>query len=179
MFQAINKYCRVQYGYGSHPNVNQVHARPDDRMESFWIAETLKYLYMLQVSGMLCCFSQFSSSMHCNSLPTTPFPWRNTCSTQRHTPSQFLALSVSWSSRLCRAFHFNALQCISSVENSFAFLFPYTPMMFTDSSTLKPGCASTSTLYVPACFNPLTSWPSLSYKETSASVAGIFTNSNK
>ena len=47
MFQSIEKYCKTKYGYGSLKDVN----RPDsveDRMESFFLAETLKYLYLLQ-----------------------------------------------------------------------------------------------------------------------------------
>lgn len=48
MFSAIDKYCRTQYGFGAHPDVRDVHRQPDDRMESFFLAETLKYLYLLQ-----------------------------------------------------------------------------------------------------------------------------------
>lgn len=35
-------------GYGSHPDVNNPSAKPDDSMESFFLAETLKYLYLIQ-----------------------------------------------------------------------------------------------------------------------------------
>ena len=49
MFEAINKYCKTQYGYGAWPDVRQTSRRPDDRMESFWLGETLKYLYLVQV----------------------------------------------------------------------------------------------------------------------------------
>ena len=34
--------------YGSLPNVDQTHLLPEDRMESFFLAETLKYLYLIQ-----------------------------------------------------------------------------------------------------------------------------------
>lgn len=46
VFQSIEKYCKTRYGYGSLKNVD----RPDsieDRMESFFLAETLKYLHLL------------------------------------------------------------------------------------------------------------------------------------
>ena len=46
MFQSIEKYCKTKYGYGSPKDVD----RPgyvEDRMESFFLAETLKYLYLL------------------------------------------------------------------------------------------------------------------------------------
>lgn len=102
MFQAIDKYCKTEFGYGAHPDVRDPSRQPDDRMErcvggamagegsvplvlpmpsildapqqpspqppsrslsarpslpspsrplpprSFFLAETLKYLYMLQ-----------------------------------------------------------------------------------------------------------------------------------
>lgn len=48
MFQAIERYCKTTYGYGAHPDVRDTGRVPDDRMESFFLAETLKYLYMLQ-----------------------------------------------------------------------------------------------------------------------------------
>jgi hypothetical protein len=33
MFQAIDKYCKLQYGYGAHPDVRDTSRTPDDRME--------------------------------------------------------------------------------------------------------------------------------------------------
>jgi hypothetical protein len=38
---------KCTYGYCSINNVNVVPTRKDDRMESFFLAETLKYLYLL------------------------------------------------------------------------------------------------------------------------------------
>ena len=46
VFQSIEKYCKVEYGYGSLKNVNNP-GSVEDRMESFFMAETLKYLYLL------------------------------------------------------------------------------------------------------------------------------------
>lgn len=48
IFQAFDKYCRTPYGFGSWPDVRNTDRHPDDRMESFFLAETLKYLYLLQ-----------------------------------------------------------------------------------------------------------------------------------
>jgi hypothetical protein len=48
MFQAIERGCRTAFGYGAHPDVRDPGRTPDDRMESFFLAETLKYLYLLQ-----------------------------------------------------------------------------------------------------------------------------------
>lgn len=46
VFQSIEKYCRTEYGYGSLKDVNRI-GSVEDRMESFFMAETLKYLYLL------------------------------------------------------------------------------------------------------------------------------------
>jgi len=48
IFQAIEHFCRTDAGYGSSPDVNEVNLHPEDRMESFFLAETLKYLYLMQ-----------------------------------------------------------------------------------------------------------------------------------
>jgi len=46
VFQSIEKYCKTHVAYGSLGNVNEPSA-PRDDMESFFLAETLKYLYLL------------------------------------------------------------------------------------------------------------------------------------
>ncbi|KAL7530357.1 hypothetical protein ACHAXR_009943 [Thalassiosira sp. AJA248-18] len=46
VFQSIEKYCKTKYGYGSLKDVNNP-GSVEDRMESFFLAETLKYLYLL------------------------------------------------------------------------------------------------------------------------------------
>ena len=51
MFTAIEKYCRTKHAYGNHPDVRDPSRVPDDKMESFFLAETLKYLYLLQKPG--------------------------------------------------------------------------------------------------------------------------------
>jgi len=48
MYQAIERYTRLEFGYGAHPDVRSPDRVPDDRMESFFLAETLKYLFLLQ-----------------------------------------------------------------------------------------------------------------------------------
>ncbi|KAK9234500.1 glycoside hydrolase [Lipomyces kononenkoae] len=48
MFTAINKYCRTATAYSAISDVtDNSHARHMDEMESFWMAETLKYAYLL------------------------------------------------------------------------------------------------------------------------------------
>lgn len=48
IFQAFENYTKVENGYTSIGNVRNVqNTRPKDMTESFWYAETLKYLYLL------------------------------------------------------------------------------------------------------------------------------------
>ncbi|KAL9716643.1 mannosyl-oligosaccharide alpha-1,2-mannosidase [Leucoagaricus gongylophorus] len=48
IFQAIEKHCRVETGgYATILNVDQVPTQKEDKMETFFLSETLKYLYLL------------------------------------------------------------------------------------------------------------------------------------
>ncbi|CAL4093322.1 unnamed protein product, partial [Meganyctiphanes norvegica] len=48
IFQGIEKYCKVAHGYTSLGNVKStIDTKPRDKMESFFLGETLKYLYLL------------------------------------------------------------------------------------------------------------------------------------
>ena len=47
MFSAIERYCRLEGGYGSLKDVRKPFGDPNDSMESFFLAETLKYAYLL------------------------------------------------------------------------------------------------------------------------------------
>uniref|UniRef100_A0A8D8YM95 alpha-1,2-Mannosidase n=1 Tax=Cacopsylla melanoneura TaxID=428564 RepID=A0A8D8YM95_9HEMI len=48
IFQSIEKYCKTPHGYTSIGNVlDERNVRPLDSMESFFLSETLKYLYLL------------------------------------------------------------------------------------------------------------------------------------
>jgi len=47
VFQAIERYCRTDAGYGQLRNVHNLHQTPDDKTESFFFAELMKYLYLL------------------------------------------------------------------------------------------------------------------------------------
>ncbi|KAH7727944.1 Protein MANS-3 [Aphelenchoides avenae] len=46
-FEAIEKYARVEHGYSSVNNVKKIPVTYKDMMESFFLAESLKYLYLL------------------------------------------------------------------------------------------------------------------------------------
>ncbi|KAG6856831.1 Mannosyl-oligosaccharide 1,2-alpha-mannosidase mns3 [Tephrocybe sp. NHM501043] len=48
IFQAIEKHCRIESGgYATIINVDEVPVRHEDKMETFLLSETLKYLYLL------------------------------------------------------------------------------------------------------------------------------------
>jgi len=47
IFQAIEKHCKTKYGYASLLNVDSGKPRWKDDMPSFFLAETLKYFYLL------------------------------------------------------------------------------------------------------------------------------------
>lgn len=49
MFDAINRNCKAAYGFGSYANVGKTHQSPQNRAESFFMAETLKYLYLIML----------------------------------------------------------------------------------------------------------------------------------
>ncbi len=48
IFKAIEKHCKLQYGYGIYPDVTSIGASAEDKQESFFLGETMKYLYLLQ-----------------------------------------------------------------------------------------------------------------------------------
>lgn len=48
IYQSIDKHCRTPVAYGALRQVNDPSAGVDDRMESFFLAETMKYLYLAQ-----------------------------------------------------------------------------------------------------------------------------------
>eukprot|EP00727_Mastigamoeba_balamuthi_P009541 m51a1_g5209 putative mannosyl-oligosaccharide -alpha-mannosidase mns2-like (519) ;mRNA; f:239782-242196 len=47
MFKAIEKQCRTQYGYSGIDNVRASHPNHDNSMPSYFLAETIKYLYLI------------------------------------------------------------------------------------------------------------------------------------
>ncbi|CAM9566441.1 unnamed protein product [Pylaiella littoralis] len=48
IFEAFDRHCRLPVAFGSLHNVNDLNSEIEDRMESFFLAETLKYLYLIQ-----------------------------------------------------------------------------------------------------------------------------------
>ena len=51
IFEAIEKHARAKHGFGHISDVRNTARPAEDKMESFWVAETLKYHYLLQTPG--------------------------------------------------------------------------------------------------------------------------------
>lgn len=47
MFDAVRNHTRVEFGYSAILDVTSETPHHTDEMESFWMAETLKYYYLL------------------------------------------------------------------------------------------------------------------------------------
>ena len=47
MFKNIDKATRTKFGHSSINDVRHAKPKHEDKMESFWLAETLKYLYLI------------------------------------------------------------------------------------------------------------------------------------
>ncbi|KAM3422273.1 alpha-1,2-Mannosidase [Cercospora zeina] len=47
MFQAVERHTRTEFGHSAIDDVSKAHPEHVDGMESFWLAETLKYFYLL------------------------------------------------------------------------------------------------------------------------------------
>ena len=47
MFKSIEKLAKTNYGYTSLVDVSNPDGKQEDRCESFWLAETLKYFYLI------------------------------------------------------------------------------------------------------------------------------------
>jgi hypothetical protein len=48
IFEAIEHHCRTDVAYGGLDDVRNANGKQNDRMESFFLAETMKYLYLIQ-----------------------------------------------------------------------------------------------------------------------------------
>ena len=69
---ALEKYCRTEAGFSGIKNVYQKNSVKDDVQQSFFLAETLKYLYLLFSEDDLLPLDKwvFNTEAH-------PFPIRN------------------------------------------------------------------------------------------------------
>jgi len=73
IFQGIQKYTRVLNGYTTIGNVrNPLDLRPKDMMESFFLGETLKYLYLLMADKHEIDLNQWVFNTEAHPLPVHP-----------------------------------------------------------------------------------------------------------
>lgn len=72
----LEKYCKLPYGYGAHPDVRDPKRVPDDRMESFFLAETLKYLFLLQDPDSEINLDEWVFNTEAHPLRVFPRGWR-------------------------------------------------------------------------------------------------------
>jgi hypothetical protein len=70
IFQSIEKHCRVDSGgYASIINVDEVPAQMEDKMETFLLSETFKYLYLLFDDADVLPLSQYVFNTEAHPLP--------------------------------------------------------------------------------------------------------------
>jgi len=69
MVQALDKHCKVDGGYSGIRNVYQVGGNKDDVQQSFFLAETLKYLYLLFSDDDLISLNQWVFNTEAHPLP--------------------------------------------------------------------------------------------------------------
>ncbi|OAX39217.1 glycoside hydrolase [Rhizopogon vinicolor AM-OR11-026] len=70
IFQAIEKHCRIPTGgYASVINVDQVPVEYDDKMETFLLSETLKYLYLLFADSSVLPLNEFVFNTEAHPFP--------------------------------------------------------------------------------------------------------------
>jgi len=70
IFQSIQKHCRLDSGgYASILNVENEHSVKDDKMETFFLAETLKYLYLLFSDDSVIPLNEYVFNTEAHPLP--------------------------------------------------------------------------------------------------------------
>lgn len=70
IFQSFEKYSKVEAGYANIVNVNEKEVHHHDKMESFFLSETLKYLYLLfDDTGNILPFDRFVFNTEAHPLP--------------------------------------------------------------------------------------------------------------
>ncbi|KAH7886293.1 glycoside hydrolase family 47 protein [Phlebopus sp. FC_14] len=70
IFQAIEKHCRVPTGgYASVKNVDDVPVEHEDKMETFLMSETLKYLYLLFSNSSVLSLNEYVFNTEAHPLP--------------------------------------------------------------------------------------------------------------
>tara|TARA_R110002050_G_scaffold79403_1_gene169761 strand:- start:120 stop:782 length:663 start_codon:yes stop_codon:yes gene_type:complete len=74
-FQAIEQYCRVEHGYSGVRDVDQVPVVHDNQQQSFFLAETLKYLYLLFTSSEVVSLDEYVFNTEAHPFPILRDGW--------------------------------------------------------------------------------------------------------
>jgi len=70
IFESFMKYTRVEYGFTSINNVlDPENLKPRDMLESFFLAETLKYFYLLFSKNVIFDFNEWVFNTEAHPLP--------------------------------------------------------------------------------------------------------------
>jgi len=67
--QAIDRYCRTENGFSGIRNVTDIHSAKDDVQQSFFLAETLKYLYLIFSTDDFISFNEWVFNTEAHPLP--------------------------------------------------------------------------------------------------------------
>lgn len=67
--QALEKYCRCPHGYSGIQNVYKTNSKKDDVQQSFFLAETLKYLYLLYSDDDVLSLNEWVFNTEAHPLP--------------------------------------------------------------------------------------------------------------
>ncbi|KAJ7644151.1 glycoside hydrolase [Roridomyces roridus] len=75
IFEAIEKHCRVETGgYASIINVDEIPSRKEDKMETFMMSETLKYLYLIFADANVLPLDKYVLNTEAHPLPIFDIP---------------------------------------------------------------------------------------------------------
>ncbi|KAF7420774.1 hypothetical protein PC9H_011292 [Pleurotus ostreatus] len=85
IYEALEKHTRVEHGYAIIRNVDQVPAETSDDMPSFFLAETLKYLYLLFAETDIIPLDKWVFNTEAHPLPI--FTWSPTEQEQHNAMS--------------------------------------------------------------------------------------------
>lgn len=67
--EALEKHCRVEFGYSGLKNVYDANSPKDDVQQSFLFAELLKYLYLIFSDDDLISFDEWVFNTEAHPLP--------------------------------------------------------------------------------------------------------------
>lgn len=68
LYKNIEQRCKTKYGFGQYPDVTMLGLAPEDKMESYFPAETLKYLYLLFSTDQPIDFDNIVFNTECHPL---------------------------------------------------------------------------------------------------------------